>query len=233
MLTSISPSSSRTGRPMPDHIPRDPQGFEDIDAFFDSPERDESTRSGLTSAVTEGDTRRTIATTIAASSVRTDFQASGRTTVAGSKRILSMMADDDDDDEEDGQGNQTAGDIIDQEEGVNFGDDSGSRSMDIVTPSKCEWSSSGCFDREWVTHTIPLQPSLGQNVIVSSDQTRRSSIFDKLPHFRTATFYFPWSDTVFESITRARRGRLPRGPRLESTDKRPPSPSRRCSARLS
>lgn len=135
---------------MPDHIPRDPQGFEDIDAFFDSPERDESTRSGLTSAVTEGDTRRTIATTIAASSIRTDFQASGRT-VAGSKRILSMMADDDDDDEEDAQGNQTAGDIIDQEEGVNFGDDSGSRSMDIVTPSKCKSTPFRCYDGAQIT----------------------------------------------------------------------------------
>lgn len=121
---------------MPDHIPRDPQGFEDIDAFFDSPERDESTRSGLTSAVTEGDTRRTIASTVAATSIRTDFQASRRT-IAGGKGRLSMMADDDD---EDAQGDQTAGDIdvFIGDGGANLGEDSGSRSMDIVTPSNCK-----------------------------------------------------------------------------------------------
>ncbi|KAI5450811.1 mitotic fidelity of chromosome transmission- protein [Naganishia albida] len=160
---------SRTGRPMPDHIPRDPQGFEDIDAFFDSPERDESTRSGLTSAVTEGDTRRTIATSIAASSVRTDFQASGRTTVAGSKRILSIMADDDDDEDEDEQGNHTAGNIIDQEEGVNFRDDSGSRSMDIVTPSK----SFGRSKR----HRPPHSTSPGQTLSLSQLHDQEEDVY--------------------------------------------------------
>lgn len=162
---------------MPDHIPRDPQGFEDIDAFFDSPERDESTRSGLTSAVTEGDTRRTIATSIAASSVRTDFQASGRTTVAGSKRILSIMADDDDDEEEDAQGNHTAGNIIDQEEGVNFRDDSGSRSMDIVTPSKCKPIPFTAVNGNKTTHTIPSQLSVDQSVIVGPDWLCNLSVF--------------------------------------------------------
>jgi hypothetical protein len=128
---------------MPDHIPRDPQGFEDIDAFFDSPERDESTRSGATSAVTEGDTRRTVTTTIAASSIRMDLQASRRS-AAPSKGRLSVMSGmaDDDDEEEDAQG-QAGGEMsgfIDGDVDVNFGDDSGSRSMDIVTPSRCKSS---------------------------------------------------------------------------------------------
>lgn len=126
---------------MPDHIPRDPQGFEDIDAFFDSPERDESTRSGATSAVTEGDTRRTVTTTIAASSIRMDLQASRRSAAASKGRlsVMSGMADDDEDGD-DARG-QEAGDVtgfIDEDVDVNFGDDSGSRSMDIVTPSRCE-----------------------------------------------------------------------------------------------
>lgn len=128
---------------MPDHIPRDPQGFEDIDAFFDSPERDESTRSGATSAVTEGDTRRTVTTTIAASSIRMDLQASRRSAPAGKGRLSVMSGMADDDDEEDGAQGQDAGDMsgfIDGDVDVNFGDDSGSRSMDIVTPSRCKSS---------------------------------------------------------------------------------------------
>lgn len=125
---------------MPDHIPRDPQGFEDIDAFFDSPERDESTRSGATSAPTEGDTRRTVTSTIAASSIRMDLQASRRSAVGkGRLSVMSGMVDDDEDGD-DAQ-SQEAGDVtgfIDQDVDVNFGDDTGSRTMDIVTPSRCE-----------------------------------------------------------------------------------------------
>lgn len=125
---------------MPDHIPRDPQGFEDIDAFFDSPERDESTRSGATSAVTEGDTRRTVTSTIAASSIRMNLQASRRS-AAGKGRLSVMSGMVDDDEDGDHAQGQEAGDVtgfIDQDVDVNFGDGTGSRSMDIVTPSRCE-----------------------------------------------------------------------------------------------
>ncbi|KAJ9109760.1 hypothetical protein QFC19_001990 [Naganishia cerealis] len=117
---------------MPEHIPRNPEGFEDIDAFFDSPERDESTRSGATSAVTEGDTRRTIASTVAANSTRTEVFGQ-RSVRVGAKGRLSMMADEDDDAQDHGR---DIDGFIDEDVGVNFGDESGSRSMDIVTPSK-------------------------------------------------------------------------------------------------
>ena len=57
---------------------------------------------------------------------------------------MSGMVDDDDDGK-DAQGEEH-GDVtgfIDQDVDVNFGDDTGSRSMDIVTPSKCKFFNTG------------------------------------------------------------------------------------------
>jgi hypothetical protein len=121
---------------MPEHIPRNPEGFEDIDAFFDSPDRDESTRSGVTSVVMEGDTRRTVASTNGASSTRTELLGQ-RSVRGGAKGRLSMMADEDDAQEDHSRIGEIDG-FIDEDVNINFGDESGSRSMDIVTPSKCK-----------------------------------------------------------------------------------------------
>ncbi|KAJ9109080.1 hypothetical protein QFC21_000408 [Naganishia friedmannii] len=152
------------GRPMPEHIPRNPEGFEDIDAFFDSPERDESTRSGVTSAVTDGDTRRTVASTMAASSTRTEIIGQ-RSVRVGAKGRLSMMADEDD-------AQDRIGDIdgfIDEDVNVNFGDESGSRSMDIVTPSKSFVRSK--------RHRPPHSTSPGQTFSLSQLQEREEDVY--------------------------------------------------------
>ncbi|KAJ9125422.1 hypothetical protein QFC22_000383 [Naganishia vaughanmartiniae] len=167
---------SRTGRPMPEHIPRNPEGFEDIDAFFDSPERDESTRSGVTSVVTDGDTRRTIASTMAASSTRTEIIGQ-RSVRVGAKGRLSMMADDDDAQDRvaeiDG--------FIDEDVNVNFGDESGSRSMDIVTPSKSRCptdlpSPGSAFVRS-KRHRPPHSTSPGQTFSLSQLQEREEDVY--------------------------------------------------------